>query len=68
VSSAPGTVGSVRGEGRSSRWRRPLLAGLLALAVLLLVLLLVDRAGGTVLATDAVAAVAVAVIVGASRS
>ncbi len=61
ASSAPGTVPGVRG----TRWRRALLAGLLALALLLLGLYALDRAGGRVDTSDVWGAVAVSLIAGA---
>jgi len=64
VSNAPGTVGRVTG-GERNRWLRPLAAGLIALALLLLALLLLDRAGAYLSSDDVVGAFAVAFLVGA---
>jgi hypothetical protein len=54
----------VRG-GRGNRWLRPLLAGLIALALLLLALYALDRAGGYVRSSDVLGAACVSALVAA---
>ncbi len=62
-SSAPGTVRGVQG-GQRDRWLRPVLAGVIALLLVLAALYALDRAGSHAHA-DAWAALAVALIAGA---
>lgn len=50
---------------RGRRWTRPVLAGAIALLLLLLALYAVDRAGGSVNAGEVYGAVATAIIAGA---
>lgn len=61
LNTAPGTVPGVRGI----RWRRASLAAAVALLLLLLALYALDRAGGHARASDAYAALALALIAGA---
>ncbi len=61
MGSAPGTVPRVRRGNRRPAWVRPVVAGVIALALLLLALLALDNAD----ASDVVAALAVSLIVGA---
>jgi len=63
--SPPVTSLSVGWNGHRDRWLRPLVAGLIALLLLLLTLYALDRAGSYVTASDVYAAIAASIVAGA---